>query len=103
MTDPAISDLGQQAMDHLSSLDAAAGMELATHGLARVRSREEPGRWRELVRSPELAPLRERLQEDPYTRRGFAKPRGYGVGEPLILEVHALGWDAPLRLGILFE
>jgi len=31
----------------------------------------------------------------------FAKPAGLGIDEPFILEVHAIGWDAPLRLGIV--
>jgi hypothetical protein len=33
----------------------------------------------------------------------FAKPRGLGPGEPFLIEVHPIGWDAPVRLGIMLE
>jgi hypothetical protein len=33
----------------------------------------------------------------------FAKPVGFAAGEPVILEVEAAGWEAPVRLGIVFE
>lgn len=33
----------------------------------------------------------------------FAKPYGLGPGQPFILEVRPVGWEAPLRLGIVLE
>jgi hypothetical protein len=33
----------------------------------------------------------------------FAKPKRLTVGEPFLLEVHAIGWEAPVRLGIVLN
>jgi hypothetical protein len=33
----------------------------------------------------------------------FAKPQGFAAGQPLVLEVHAMGWAAPLRLGMVLN
>lgn len=33
----------------------------------------------------------------------FAKPSGLAPGQPVILEVQPVGWDVPIRLGIVFD
>jgi hypothetical protein len=33
----------------------------------------------------------------------FAKPKGMKIGEPFLLEVEAIGWVAPVRLGIVLN
>jgi len=33
----------------------------------------------------------------------FAKPRGLAPGQPFMLEVQPIGWEAPIRLGIVLE
>lgn len=33
----------------------------------------------------------------------FARPAGFGIGTPFLLEVAADGWEAPVRLGIVLE
>jgi len=33
----------------------------------------------------------------------FAKPRGLRSGEPFLVEIHPIGWDAPLELGIVLN
>ena len=33
----------------------------------------------------------------------FAKPKGLARGASFVLEVHGLGWPAPVRLGIALD
>lgn len=56
------------------------GMGELVSGLASVWSASPPQSWREYVRSVCLShPIRDRLHQDPLTRRSFARPRGYAV------------------------
>lgn len=83
------------AISHLTAFDDAArllasgnatdGIPLTVHTLSDLRRALSPARWRQVGGSLEFAALRALLHEDPYTRRGFAKPHGY-AGDAVLLD-----------------
>jgi extracellular factor (EF) 3-hydroxypalmitic acid methyl ester biosynthesis protein len=83
-----LQDLGSIWTDALDLFDTGAvaeGMELVSGTLDQVRrsvSREE---WLKVIDDPNFLRVREILHEDPYTHRGFSKPRGY-PGDAVLLD-----------------
>jgi len=53
--------------------------------LKRLRRQRSTSEWRESIQHPALGALRAVLHEDPYTARGFTKPRGY-PGDAVLLD-----------------
>lgn len=85
MTTPDLTRIEQQALGHLAEHDFAEAMRVATRDLNRLRSSHERGEWRSLANSELLHGLRTQLHEDPYTHRGFVKPRGY-AGDAVLVD-----------------
>jgi hypothetical protein len=77
-----LSRAGEELRD---SRDITSAMESLSGGLWWFRQQDDPGQWRDWVQSRALAhPLREILHSDPFTRRAFAKPRGFAGDAGLI-------------------
>lgn len=65
--------------------DAESAMPVAVAKLNQLRTSLTADAWRAFGNSEEFAPVRAVLHLDPYTRRGFLKPRGY-PGDAVLLD-----------------
>jgi extracellular factor (EF) 3-hydroxypalmitic acid methyl ester biosynthesis protein len=65
--------------------DLSQAMSTTALGLHLMKARLSSEEWSAAIASPEAAALRKVAHECPYSRRGFAKPRGY-AGDALLLD-----------------
>jgi extracellular factor (EF) 3-hydroxypalmitic acid methyl ester biosynthesis protein len=65
--------------------DVTHAMHTAAIGLHQLKARLGGDQWSAAIAGPEAAELRQIAHECPYTRRGYAKPRGY-AGDALLLD-----------------
>jgi len=81
--------IGQALLDDtLTTLDAGeyrTALDGLYEGLLAVRRALPSQDWREFVQRAVRHPLRERIHQDPMTRRSFEKPRGY-AGDAVLLD-----------------
>ena len=83
LADPVVEHLCDRALDLFQEERVEEAMRFVTRSLEAIRRRDAD--WRTFTRHPALAELRAVLHEDPYTARGFAKPRGY-PGDAVLLD-----------------
>ena len=81
----------------LAAGNADEGIPAVVHALSELRDRLAPQDWRAVGASVDFAPVRALLHQDPYTLRGFAKPRGY-AGDAVLLDY--IYGCAPLPEGV---
>lgn len=60
-------------------------MCVTSQGLHELKARLSVDEWRAIIAGPDAAALRSIAHECPYSRRGFAKPRGY-AGDAVLLD-----------------
>lgn len=65
---------------------AGEGLRELADGLTATRASSAPGEWKEFVQAFRNHPVLEVLHEDPYTRRGYRKPRGY-AGDAVLIDL----------------
>src|ERR1700722_6004009 len=70
----------------LAGLDPASTVERLSDSLFWIRADVSPGRWQSVCETARLHPLMGLLQESPFLRRAFAKPRGY-AGDPVLVDM----------------
>lgn len=75
---------------------SGAGLRELADGLTATRASSTPGEWREFIQSFRRHPVLEVLHQDPYTWRGYRKPRGYAGDAVLIDLIYDSGEGAPL-------
>lgn len=80
---PTVDHLCDRAADLFEQGSVDEAMRFVTRTLQTLRRRD--ANWRSTTRHPALARLRTILHEDPYTERGYAKPRGY-PGDAVLLD-----------------
>lgn len=68
-----------------SAGDIPHAMRTTARGLHELKARLGEDEWRAVIAGPEAGALRQIAHECPYSRRGFAKPRGY-AGDALLLD-----------------
>ena len=103
---PLTSTLDGDARSHLAQIVATAhrrlqndddigGMEEFVTGLNVVRNAVTPAEWGAMI-NDHIAPhpIRQKLHEDPFTRRAYEKPRGYPGDAPLLDLIYG---DTPPR------
>jgi len=74
-----------QWADLFAAGDIAHAMRTTARGLHELKARLSEDEWSAVVAGPEAAALRKIAHEDPYSRRGYTKPRGY-AGDALLLD-----------------
>lgn len=75
----------QEIAERFAAGDAETAMPVAVAKLNQLRAFLPADAWRAFGSSEEFAPVRAVLHLDPYTRRGFLKPRGY-PGDAVLLD-----------------
>jgi extracellular factor (EF) 3-hydroxypalmitic acid methyl ester biosynthesis protein len=78
----------------LAGLDPAGTVDRLSDSLFWIRSDVSPGRWQSVCETARLHPLMGLLQESPFLRRAFAKPRGY-AGDPVLTDMVLDGVAGP--------
>lgn len=72
-------------VDLFDAADIPHAMSAVAIGLHEMKARLSPDEWNSTIAGPEAGELRKIAHECPYTRRGFAKPRGY-AGDAILLD-----------------
>ena len=88
-------------LDHAAELlldpeTTAEGVRELAVELAAARASKTPDEWREFIRVFRQHPILAVLHQDPYTGRGFRKPRGYAGDAVLIDLIYGSGESEPL-------
>lgn len=78
----------------LAGLDPAQVVNRLSDSLFWMRADVSSGRWRSICELARAHPLIGLLQESPFLRRAFAKPRGY-AGDPVLLDMVLDGLAGP--------
>jgi extracellular factor (EF) 3-hydroxypalmitic acid methyl ester biosynthesis protein len=73
-----------------------AGLGNLVAGLAATRASMFPARWRDFIDEFRRHPVLGTLHQDPYTLRGYRKPRGYAGDAVLIDLIYGSGEGEPL-------
>lgn len=73
--------------------DIVHAMRTMGQGMHQLRAALSEDEWRAIITGPEAAALRRIAHECPYSRRGYAKPRGY-AGDAVLLD-YIYGSAAP--------
>lgn len=84
-SDQRIEPMCERALHLFERRAVDEAMRYTTQTLDRLRRQASASEWRELIQHSALDPLRAALHEDPYTARGFSKPRGY-PGDAVLLD-----------------
>lgn len=72
-------------LEHPSESTLQHAMQQLCQALNELKARSSADQWKELITSARIHPLRERLLQDPFTKRVFEKPRGY-AGDAVMLD-----------------
>ncbi len=78
----------------LAGLDPAGTVDRLSDSLFWIRADVSPGRWQSVCETGRSHPLMGLLQESPFLRRAFAKPRGY-AGDPMLVDMVLDGVAGP--------
>jgi len=72
------------------------GLHQLVAGLALTRASKSPDEWRRSVQAFRAHPILKTLHQDPYSWRGYRKPRGYAGDAVLIDMIYGSGEGEPL-------
>lgn len=80
-----LNGIVQRLLDVEQEKGLAAFLEACRSELELARRKADPEEWQSFLNSPECTRLQQAFLEDPYTRRGFERPRGY-AGDAVLLD-----------------